>query len=169
MNKYDLINFIKESNAIEGLHHEPDAQEIEAYQEFLALGQINICDISRLVSSIQPGAMLRSRKGMNVRIGNYYPPHGGRLLIKKFKKLLADWVAIFGGEIDVFSREWRLEKILEIHCHYEALHPYTDGNGRSGRAIWLWCMLKADIDRYFLTRGFLRTYYYQTLSVNRYF
>ena len=52
--------------------------------------------------------------------------------------------------------EGKLWKLLEqinagmldawtAHCEYEALHPFTDGNGRSGRAIWLWLMHDASL------------------------
>jgi hypothetical protein len=36
--------------------------------------------------------------------------------------------------------------------------PTTDGNGRSGRALWLWCM------RGRAPLGFLHQFYYQTLG-----
>lgn len=47
-------------------------------------------------------------------------------------------------------------------CHvvYETLHPFTDGNGRSGRAVWLRQMgwiVRAPL-------GFLHHFYYQTLQ-----
>lgn len=58
----------------------------------------------------------------------------------------------------------QLEKVLliknvwEQHVAYETLHPFTDGNGRSGRALWL--------HRHggVAPIGFLHAFYYQTLS-----
>jgi hypothetical protein len=49
---------------------------------------------------------------------------------------------------------------LEAHVRYETLHPFTDGNGRTGRALWYWMMVgssRADL-------GFLHAFYYQTLK-----
>ena len=45
------------------------------------------------------------------------------------------------------------------HVRYESIHPFTDGNGRSGRVIYRWQVrspLMADL-------GFLHAFYYQTL------
>lgn len=45
----------------------------------------------------------------------------------------------------------------EVHIAYEMLHPFTDGNGRSGRMLWAWQMRNFPLD-------FLHTFYYQTLN-----
>lgn len=46
------------------------------------------------------------------------------------------------------------------HLRYESIHPFSDGNGRSGRALWLWQMKgRAPL-------GFLHQFYYQTLAAS---
>ena len=47
-----------------------------------------------------------------------------------------------------------------VHVAYENLHPFMNGNGRSGRALWLWHM--GGIEK--VPLGFLRTWYYQSLQ-----
>ena len=49
----------------------------------------------------------------------------------------------------------------EAHKWFEALHPFTDGNGRTGRIYWLWQMQKMGLST---ELGFLHTYYYQSLE-----
>ena len=56
---------------------------------------------------------------------------------------------------------------FEAHVAYETLHPFTDGNGRSGRALWAKHMLADGQDGYWLERGFLHTFYYQSLENTR--
>ena len=50
-----------------------------------------------------------------------------------------------------------------IHLRYETLHPFMDGNGRSGRILWAWQMLHHDIAPG-IRLGFLHAFYYQTLA-----
>jgi hypothetical protein len=68
----DAISFIKESNHIEGIYREPTKAEIEEFHRFMALDEIAIRDMIQFVSVYQPGAELRERPGMNVRVGRHY-------------------------------------------------------------------------------------------------
>lgn len=49
----------------------------------------------------------------------------------------------------------------EAHNRFEAIHPFEDFNGRTGRLIWL---SKAVNEGYKFDLPFLHKYYYQTLS-----
>ena len=137
-------DFIIESNAIEGIYHEPTREEIEEFQRFMALKEITIDEILGYLAVHQPDAQLRDKEGMNVRVGSYYPPRGGDNITLGLGSLLDE---INNKELTPYK----------AHVRYEQLHPFTDGNGRSGRMIWAW--MQRDI-----SLGFLHMFYYQTLA-----
>lgn len=138
--------FVRESNRIEGILRSPLKRELGATELFLALRAPRILDLEGLVSSLQPDARLRDGGHLNVRVGNHIAPRGGAAVVERLAELLA---AMPTGD------PWTL------HCAYEHLHPFTDGNGRSGRAIWAWMMTRRQEG---LPLGFLHHWYYQTLS-----
>ena len=87
--------------------------------------------------------------GMDVAVGSYIPPRGGPHVLKKLENLL-------------FSVHHRTISAYKIHLEYESLHPFTDGNGRSGRMLWAWQLGDTAV-----SLGFLHLFYYQTLSAIR--
>ena len=146
---HDLASFVRESNRIEGIY-QVRAAELEAHRRFWALPSVAIGEIERFVASVQPGAKLRSREGMDVRVGRHRPPVGGPDVVKRLERLID---AIECGGMD----PW------DVHVEYEQLHPFMDGNGRSGRALWAWQMLNQS--RWpGIKLGFLHAFYYQTLA-----
>lgn len=137
-----LFEFVRESNKIEGIHRAPTDAEILATAKFIALPKLTVEDLISLVAVYQPNAVLRDREGLNVRVGKHVPPRGS----PKIREHLQLFLAALGQHTPHAA-----------HIMYEKLHPFTDGNGRSGRAIWLWQMKESPL-------GFLHHFYYQTLQ-----
>jgi hypothetical protein len=138
-----LMEFAKESNRIDGITNaEANERMFEKLCVFLKLETLtveNVCEFNEW-------GVLRDKEGMNVRVGNFYPEKGGLKLFYEFEDLIESIESL-----DSF----------DAHKQFELIHPFTDGNGPTGRAIWLWQMVNQN--NYDLSLGFLHKHYYQSL------
>jgi hypothetical protein len=119
-----------------------------ALEWLLGLFQPTLDDLVEFVDRIEPGAQLRERRGLDVRVGSHVPISGGPEVRRRLEALM--------GVLATDPFDW--------HQDYETLHPFTDGNGRSGRAMWAWQMRGRG---YRFGLGFLHMWYYQSLSKGR--
>ncbi len=143
---WSLEDFVRESNRIEGISRDPTVAECFAHERFLALDKITVRDLEAFVGVVQPGKALRRQIGQNVRVGNHIARPGSPEVEAQLEIIL--------GHMDERGA-------YKTHLAYEDLHPFMDGNGRSGRVLWLWQMGgQAPL-------GFLHLFYYQTLDAMR--
>jgi hypothetical protein len=143
-----MIDFVEESWRIEGLTLSPVrlANFVAMHQEFIAKKPITVEDLILLAAQFTDGyGRLRNKPGMDVYVGSHTPPSGGPQIRVMLNQIIHDL---------------HFRTPYQIHCSFESLHPFLDGNGRTGRALWLWQMgghSRSGI-------GFLHEWYYQSLS-----
>lgn len=146
-----LVTFVTESNKIEGITRDPTETELKAHERFIEQDILRIEDVAAFVQQVARGAQLRRSAGMDVRVGDHRPPPGGPQIEPALQQIL--------------DRANRGDDPFDVHLAFETLHPFMDGNGRSGRALWAWMMIQQG--RGFEQIGFLHAFYYQTLSRTR--
>jgi Fic family protein len=80
-----------------------------------------------------------------VRVGGYVPPPPGDVSGLMFE-LLTWWN----------QESAKLSPVLSsaiLHYRFEAIHPFADGNGRSGRALALWELYRRGFDTHHIFSG----------------
>lgn len=145
---FTLDDFVEESNRIEGIRGVRNP-EVVAHIEFLCNDNITVEDLELFVRGVG-GKPLRQSEGMDVRAGKHFPPRGGPRIVSALQELL-------------LMVNHRKVAPYVAHHRYETLHPFMDGNGRSGRVLWLHMM--GGIER--VPLGFLHTWYYQSLDAGQ--
>ena len=87
-----------------------------------------------LISNIRDDIAGRFRRENEyVRVGNYIAPPPGEVT-DRLEKMLAEYNAA--------SDENIIKRIARLHLNFEHIHPFIDGNGRMGRVINNYLLLK---------------------------
>jgi len=99
-------------------------------------------DVLRLHGILAKGVMDQGEAGryrsIAVRVGRYGPPAPGEVSGLMFE--LLDWWN---------KQAVELSPVLSsaiLHYRFEAIHPFADGNGRTGRALALWELYRRGFD-----------------------
>lgn len=121
-------------------HADPATKEALRYRKALHQGYLSLSE--RPLSTVTAVEICRTLKGVNMDIRRvpgtqlandrsgeiiYTPPEGEDHL----RDLLANWERFLHNETDLDP----LVRMAVGHYQFEAIHPFTDGNGRTGRVL----------------------------------
>ncbi len=113
-------------------------------EKHLSKGSITHAEVLKLHSIIAGGVMDQGTAGryreIRVRVGKYLPPPPEMVsglmaeLLEWWNNKAADWSPVVSSAI--------------IHYQFEDIHPFADGNGRTGRALALWELYRRGFDKH---------------------
>lgn len=105
-------------------------------------GTIRGEDVLKLHAIISTGVMDQGAAGkfrdIRVRVGSYYPPAPDMVpgmmtdLMEWWNKQAPKWSAVLSSAV--------------LHYRFEEIHPFADGNGRTGRTLALWELYRRGFD-----------------------
>ncbi|OGQ77484.1 MAG: hypothetical protein A2289_15030 [Deltaproteobacteria bacterium RIFOXYA12_FULL_58_15] len=137
-------------------------------QKFATKKAVTHAEVCRLHMLIAGDVMDQGKAGVyrdvEVRVGPYLPPKA-----REVKGLMADllqWWNTKGAELSPVLSQGI------IHYRFESIHPFADGNGRTGRTLALWELYRRGFDSHhiFSTDEFYwedRPRYYRELQAVR--
>lgn len=139
-----MSDWIRESNLIEEV--DDPAEDTRSWQawEWLQKQPWNLETVlllhKRIMRKLNPRIAGKIRT-CNVYVGNYMAPEWTVV-----SGLLAEWVRdseTCNGKPDCPSSE---EEIRLAHVEFESIHPFEDGNGRTGRMMMNWQRVRAGLE-----------------------
>src|SRR3990167_7533279 len=147
--KEEVAEFLKESNAIEGVYDNASLLQAQEAWKFLIKQK-----------ELTVGAVLKTHKILML-LQNLYPNEkgyfrtlhvliGGRegLEHKKIPHAVGQWVLNVNDVVKNGQKENPifLQRITQSHhVSYEEIHPFVDGNGRTGRIFLNWERLRVGL------------------------
>lgn len=159
-------------------HASPETKETLRYRAALFAGLRSLAKrplttaTASEVCTLIKGREMRVRELPGTFIGNaatqeprYTPPEGRETILQK----LSSWERFIHEDSGVDP----LVKMAAAHYQFEAIHPFSDGNGRTGRILNILLLMEAGLLRepvLYLSRHIIRNkddYYERLLAVTR--
>ena len=146
----DMFQYAYQKHAAHETAYNMQKDHMDAFDYAMSLKKIGILDIIAInekVNHTRPEKEVGFKVMNNTIVGSNFEVADKKTIPVEMQKLLADYEKDFGLEILDYKdptisykeRYRRLFKIFEkeaiFHIRFERIHPFSDGNGRTGRII----------------------------------
>ena len=119
-------------NFLNNIIKENEVLSLRLIKEFHAL----------ILGPVDPEIAGQFKKFKNKIVGSTFETSDPIFVEEDLEKILKDYFS---------STENAIEKIAKFHANFEKIHPFSDGNGRTGRLIMLALMLENNLTPFVIT------------------
>lgn len=157
----DLVEqFLRESNAIEDVwDHESLVKARRAWDYLTTQKRLSTFVVQKTHEILMEGKLAEEELGhwrrIGVKIGGRFGAHPIEI-----DDMMARWCVVSNWMLDApLTMREMAEEIRLLHVRYEKIHPFVDGNGRTGRLFLNWMRLQAGLPIMVILESEKRTYY----------
>lgn len=152
-----IDDFLRESNAIEGVYDADSLHQAHLAWSYLAKKKVLTSDLVLKVHKILMKNHLNpDEKGCfrrcEVTVGGRYG-----LPFREVPQAMIEWILDAMTSVEIPGEDGSNIKI--DHIEYERIHPFVDGNGRTGRIFMNWQRMKAGLPILVLKEAERQEYY----------
>jgi Fic family protein len=161
----DVMEFLRESNAIEGVRDQDSLDQARHAWDYLIeqdkLTPKVILETHKIL--MIPSCLKPNERGYFRTVPIYI---GGREGIRfdKIKDAIDHWISNVMDLVDNGKKETKtfLEGVIKAqHVEFEKIHPWIDGNGRTGRMYMNWTRFKLGLPILIIHAGKEQMEYYK--------
>lgn len=135
----DMHKYISESNKIEGIFDPTeDTQSMLAWDFISSKASIthDVIKKTQKMITLHQEELAPNMRGYYRDVSKTIVTVGGRLCAAPLI------VPMLMDNIVLDMKDWRKQDPVVMHIRFEKVHPFVDGNGRTGRMILWWHQLK---------------------------
>ena len=142
-----INEFLKESNAIEGVYDDDSLVQARYAWDYLVTEKVMtpgvVLKTHKILMLHQP--LLPDERGyfrkIGVRVGNDI-----KMDWQNIYPAIAQWCEHMNHTITLEAGQTEVETMcVSLHIQYEDIHPFVDGNGRTGRMFLNWWRVQRGI------------------------